>query len=172
MEKKKKDEPIEIKENAVQNDEAEQEISELEAALNELEKTNGQLLRVAAEYDNFRKRASKEKIDAYTNAKRDSVEKLLPVLDNFERAFQNEGASEAEYKKGIHMIFNQFEDVLAELGVEKFGQVGDVFDPTLHDAVMHIDDENFGENTVADVFAYGYKIGDKIVRCATVKVAN
>ena len=97
---------------------------------------------------------------------------FLPVMDNFERALANKDASLEDYQKGIDMIYNQFSDVFRKLGVEVFGEVGDEFDPNIHNAVMHVDDENEGENTVIEVFSKGYKMGDRILRPAIVKVAN
>ena len=128
-------------------------------------------LRLAADYDNFRKRTIKEKEASYGNGKADAVEKLLPVYDNLERALNQETQDEA-YKKGVEMTMTQLVGILNSLGVEIFGNVGDAFDPNLHNAVMHIDDENFGENTVCQVFQKGFKLGDKIVRFAMVQVAN
>ena len=97
---------------------------------------------------------------------------LLPVLDNFERAASNKEASLEDYQKGIDMIFNQFNDILKKAGVEAFGEKGDEFDPNIHSAVMHIDDENEKENVIVDVFSKGYKLGDRVLRAAVVKVAN
>ena len=128
-------------------------------------------LRLAADYDNYRKRTAKEKDAAYGNGKADAIEKLLPVYDNLERALQQETADEA-YKKGVEMTMTQLVGIFAGLGVEIFGNVGDVFDPNLHNAVMHTEDENFGENTISLVFQKGFKLGDKIVRFAMVQVAN
>ena len=128
-------------------------------------------LRVAAEYDNFRKRTIKEKEQSYSGGKADAVEKLLPVYDNLERAL-NQPTEDAAYKKGVEMTMTQLVNIFAGLGVEIFGNVGDAFDPNIHNAVMHIEDENLGENTIAQVFQKGFKLGDKIVRFAMVQVAN
>lgn len=138
----------------------------------ELGRTKDQLLRTMAEYDNYRKRSQREKEAAYSDSKADVISEILPVLDNFERAAMNEDAPDEDYKKGIKMIFQQFDNVLKKLGVEPFGEKGDEFDPNMHNAVMHIEDEELPENTVAQIFAKGYKIGDKVVRHATVQVAN
>lgn len=143
--------------------------AELEAKLNE---TKDSLLRLMAEYDNYRKRSQREKEAAYTDSKIDVIAEILPVLDNFERAAMNEDAEAEDYKKGIKMIFAQFDNVLKKLGVETFGEKGEEFDPNMHNAVMHIDNEELGENVIAEVFATGYKIGDRVVRHATVQVAN
>ena len=128
-------------------------------------------LRVAAEFDNFRKRTIKEKEASYGNGKADAVAKMLPVYDNLERAL-NQETSDAAYKKGVEMTMNELVKIFTALGVEIFGNQGDAFDPNLHNAVMHIDDENLGENVIAQVFQKGFKIGDKVVRFAMVQVAN
>ena len=128
-------------------------------------------LRLAADYDNFRKRTVKEKEASYGNGKADAVAKMLPVYDNLERALNQETA-DAAYKKGVEMTMNELVKIFTGLGVEIFGNVGDGFDPNLHNAVMHIDDENLGENTISMVFQKGFKIGDKVVRFAMVQVAN
>ena len=128
-------------------------------------------LRLAAEFDNFRKRTIKEKEASYGNGKADAVAKLLPVYDNLERAL-NQPTEDAAYKKGVEMTMNELVKIFTSLGVEIFGNVGDVFDPNLHNAVMHIDSEELGENTIAQVFQKGFKIGEKVVRFAMVQVAN
>lgn len=128
-------------------------------------------LRVAAEYDNFRKRAVKEKDAAYGNGKSDAVAKMLPIYDNLERAL-NQVCEDAAYKKGVEMTMTELVKILNGLGVEIFGEVGDSFDPNLHNAVMHVEDESFGENVIAQVFQKGFKIGEKVVRFAMVQVAN
>ena len=128
-------------------------------------------LRLAAEYDNFRKRTTKEKEQSYTNGKSDAVAKLLPVYDNLERALQ-QPTEDAAYKKGVEMTMNELVKIFTGLGVEIFGEKGDAFDPNLHNAVMHIESEEFGENTIAQVFQKGFKIGEKVVRFAMVQVAN
>ena len=128
-------------------------------------------LRVAAEFDNFRKRTVKEKEASYGNGKADAVAKMLPVYDNLERAL-NQETSDAAYKKGVEMTMNELVKIFTSLGVEIFGNAGDEFDPNLHNAVMHIDSEELGENVIAQVFQKGFKIGDKVVRFAMVQVAN
>ena len=128
-------------------------------------------LRLAADYDNFRKRTIKEKEQSYGNGKADAVEKLLPVYDNLERAL-NQPTEDAAYKKGVEMTMTELVKIFTGLGVEIFGEVGDAFDPNLHNAVMHLDSEEHGENTIAQVFQKGFKIGDKVVRFAMVQVAN
>ena len=129
------------------------------------------LLRLAAEYDNFRKRTIKEKEASYGGGKADAVAKILPVYDNLSRAL-NQETQDAAYKKGVELTMQELVKILTSLGVEIFGKPGDVFDPNLHNAVMHCEDENLGENVIAQVFQQGFRIGDKVVRFAMVQVAN
>lgn len=129
------------------------------------------LLRLAAEYDNFRKRTVKEKEASYGNGKADAIVKLLPIYDNLERAL-NQPTEDAAYKKGVELTMNELVKIFTSLGVEIFGAPGDSFDPNLHNAVMHTEDESLGENVIAQVFQKGFKVGDKIVRFAMVQVAN
>ena len=128
-------------------------------------------LRLAAEYDNFRKRTIKEKEASYGNGKADAVAKMLPVYDNLERALNQETA-DAAFKKGVEMTMAELTKIFTSLGVEIFGNVGDAFDPNLHNAVMHIDNDDMDENSISAVFQKGFKIGDKVVRFAMVQVAN
>ena len=128
-------------------------------------------LRLAADYDNFRKRTAKEKDQLYANGKADAVEKLLPVYDNLERAL-NQPTEDAAYKKGVEMTMTQLVSILNGLGVEIYGQIGETFDPNIHNAVMHTEDETAEENTITQVFQKGFKMGEKIVRFAMVQVAN
>ena len=128
-------------------------------------------LRLAADYDNFRKRTVKEKEQSYGNGKADAIEKLLPVYDNLERAL-NQPTEDAAYKKGVEMTMTQLVGILNGMGVEIYGQTGDVFDPNLHNAVMHTEDADTAENTITQVFQKGFKLGDKIIRFAMVQVAN
>ena len=128
-------------------------------------------LRLAAEYDNYRKRTLKEKEASYTNGKADAVAKLLPVYDNLERAL-NQPTQDEAYKKGVELTMQELVKIFTGLGVEIFGNPGDVFDPNLHNAVMHTESEEFPENTITQVFQKGFKLGDKIVRFAMVQVAN
>ena len=130
-----------------------------------------QYLRLAAEFDNFRKRSIKEKEASYGNGKADTVGKLLPVYDNLERAL-NQPTEDEAYKKGVEMTMNELVKIFTSLGVEIFGAVGDSFDPELHNAIMHNEDESLGENTISMVFQKGVKIGDKVVSFAMVQVAN
>ena len=128
-------------------------------------------LRVAAEFDNFRKRTIKEKEASYGNGKADAVAKMLPVYDNLERAL-NQETTDVAFKKGVEMTMAELVKIFTALGVEIFGNVGDAFDPNLHNAVMHIENEELEENTISAVFQKGFKIGDKVVRFAMVQVAN
>ena len=128
-------------------------------------------LRLAAEYDNYRKRTAKEKESIWSEAKAQTVAAFLPVFDNLERALKQETADEA-YKKGVEMTMKGLQDALTGLGVEQIPALGETFDPNVHNAVMHIDDEELGENVVAEVFQAGFRIGDKVIRHAMVKVAN
>ena len=128
-------------------------------------------LRLAAEFDNFRKRTIKEKEASYGNGKADAVAKLLPVYDNLERAL-NQPTEDAAYKKGVEMTMNELVKIFNSLGVEIFGNVGEEFNPELHNAVMHTEDPELSENVISTVFQKGFKIGEKVVRFAMVQVAN
>lgn len=138
----------------------------------ELEQEKDRALRLAAEYDNFRRRTQKEKEASYGDAKAQTLAELLPVLDNFERAAQNTDASLEDYAKGVQMTFTQMMEILKKLGVEPFGEPNEKFDPNIHNAVMHVDDDALEENVITDVFQKGYRLGDRILRPAMVKVAN
>ena len=128
-------------------------------------------LRLAADYDNYRKRTAKEKEQSYSNGKADTILKLLPIYDNLERAM-NQDTEDAAYKKGVEMTMTQLKDVLTKLGIEEIPALGEAFDPNFHNAVMHVEDENVGDNTIVEVFQAGFKTGDKVIRFAMVKVAN
>ena len=152
-------------------DAKQQEASEFGKAQQALAQEHDSYLRLAAEYDNYRKRSQKEKDNLYTEIRSETVEKFLPVYDNLERALAQE-TQDAAFKKGVEMTMNQLVSVMEKLGVESFGAAGDHFDPQLHNAVMHIEDESLGENVIAEVFQKGFKVGEKVVRFAMVKVAN
>lgn len=128
-------------------------------------------LRLAAEYDNFRKRSQKEKESLWSDAKADTAAAFLPVYDNLERALKQDTADEA-YKKGVEMTMNQLKEVFSKLGITEVPALGQPFDPNFHNAVMHVEDETLGENTVAEVFQAGFLLGEKVIRFAMVKVAN
>lgn len=142
----------------------------LEKANAELAETKDKYLRTAAEYDNFRRRSAKEREGVYSDAYADALSALLPVLDNLERAAAyTDGAQLAD---GIQLIFKSAKESLERIGVSEFGAKGEQFDPNIHNAMMHVDDENFGENEVVEVFQKGYKRGERVLREALVKVAN
>ena len=132
---------------------------------------NDKFLRLAAEYENFRRRSQKEKEALYGDIRADTVTKFLPVYDNLERAL-NTGTEDEAYRKGVEMIMTQFTTTLEKLGVTPIECLGEKFDPALHNAVMHVDDEEKGENEIVEVFQKGFKLGDKVIRFAMVKVAN
>ncbi len=150
---------------------AAQQPSELEQLRDQLAAEQDKYLRLLAEYDNFRKRSQKEKDNLYTEIRAETVSKFLPVYDNLERALNQPTADEA-YKKGVEMTMGGLIEVMEKLGVVPFGNVGDVFDPNMHNAVMHCEDESLGENVLAEVFQKGFRVGDKVVRFAMVRVAN
>lgn len=148
-----------------------QEASEFEKAQQALAQEHDSYLRLAAEYDNYRKRSQKEKEGLYGDIKSDTVSKFLPVYDNLVRALAQSTEDEA-YRKGVEMIMNQFNTTLEKLGVSRIESLGQKFDPSLHNAVMHVDDEEKGENEIVEVFQEGFKYGEKVIRFAMVKVAN
>ena len=172
-EKEMKETPVE--ETVETAEEAVEETAEAAVEVNPWEeKYNAERdahLRVAAEFDNFRKRTVKEKEQSYGNGKADAVAKILPIYDNLERALK-QPTEDAAYAKGVEMTMTELVKILNGLGVEIFGETGDAFDPNLHNAVMHVDNEELGENVIAQVFQKGFKIGEKIVRFAMVQVAN
>lgn len=144
---------------------------EIENLKAELEAKNDLLLRTAAEFDNFKKRTEREKLTVAEFAKAGLIKQLLPILDNIDRAALSEKGSE-DYIKGIEMIVKQFEGAAVNLGIEEIAKVGDTFNPELHEAVMHIEDESVAENTITQVLQKGYKIGSTVIRPAMVQVAN
>ncbi len=137
-----------------------------------IKQLNDKVLRQMAEFDNFRKRTQKEKQQSFSDGTKNVVEKLLPVLDNFERAMVSEADKEANFYKGVEMIYKQFTTMLDELGVKPIEAVGKEFDPNLHFAVATEENENFGENTVSEELQKGYTHFDRVIRPAMVKVAN
>lgn len=144
-----------------------------ELAARQLESVKDQFVRLTAEYDNYRKRTAKEKEGIYANAKIDTIKGMLPVYDNLERGLaQFDAEDDDPHKKGLEMIFNQYKEALTKLGVTPIDCVGKEFDPERHNAVMHIEDESCGENTVVEVLQQGFMLGDKVLRFAIVKVAN
>ena len=149
-----------------------EQMEKMEAMAGQMAALNDQHLRLAAEYDNYRKRTTREKETVYQDAKIDTISKFLEVYDNLERAATQEGDDDNAHKKGMVMIFNQLVSVLEKMGVTIEDPKGQPFDPEKHNAVMHIEDETLGENIVAAVFQKGFLLGDKVIRFATVQVAN
>lgn len=177
MSKKKQPEAAEAEQKAAEQaaktaaeqTEAAQPDDEWKAKFDEL---NDRYLRMAAEYDNFRKRSQREREQAYTDAVSRAVTALLPTYDNLERAIKAETA-DVEYKKGVEMTMTQLTESLKGLNVTVIeASAGTTFDPNFHNAVMHVEDESLGENVIAEVFQQGFQIGDKVIRHAMVKVAN
>lgn len=144
---------------------------ELEALKAQLAAKEDQYLRLAAEYDNFRKRSAKEKESTWSDAKGDTSAAFLPVYDNLERALKQPCSDEA-YAKGVEMTMNQLKEVFSKLGITEIPALGEPFDPNVHNAVMHVEDESVAENTIVEVFQAGFKNGEKVIRFAMVKVAN
>ena len=149
-----------------------EQVEQMELAAKQLESVKDQFVRQTAEYENYRKRTTKEKENIYQDAKADTIKEFLAVYDNLERAAASEGGEDSPHKKGLEMIFQQYKDILAKLGVTEIKAKGQSFDPEKMNAVMHIDDESLGENVVAQVFQAGFMLGDKVIRHAIVQVAN
>ena len=149
-----------------------EQVEQMELAVKQLETTKDQFTRLSAEYDNYRKRTTKEKDNIYQDAKADTIKAFLDVYDNLERAVATGGDEESPHKKGLEMIFQQYKTILEKLGVTEIEAKGQQFDPEKMNAVMHIDDESLGENEVAQVFQAGFQMGDKVIRYAIVQVAN
>ena len=164
-----------VKQQEVSNEKPEKKKNkkdlEIEALKQELEQKNDLLLRTAAEFDNFKKRTEREKTTVAEFAKAGLIKQLLPILDNIDRAASTDKTN-PDYIKGIEMIVKQFEGIASNLGIVEIAAEGDIFNPELHEAVMHIEDESLGENVIAQVLQKGYKIGDTVIRAAMVKVAN
>lgn len=149
-----------------------EQVEQMEQAVKQLDTVKDQFARLAAEYDNYRKRTAKEKETLYQDAKANTIKEFLAVYDNLERAANAEGGEDDPHKKGLVMIFTQYKELLKKLGVTEIEAQGQPFDPERHEAVMHIEDENFGENEVAQVFQAGFLLGDRVIRHAVVQVAN
>ena len=149
-----------------------EQMEQMEGLAGQLAAQNDKYLRLAAEYDNYRKRTAKEKESIYQDARLDTVEKFLEVYDNLERAVQQAGGEENVHKKGMEMIFHQLIAVLEKMGVTILDPMGEAFDPERHEAVMHIESEELGESVVSQVFQKGFLLGEKVVRFAKVQVAN
>ena len=149
-----------------------EQVEQMELAAKQLESVKDQFVRLTAEYENYRKRTAKEKDGLYQDARADTIREFLAVYDNLERACAAEGDDDSPHKKGLVMIFQQYQEILRKLGVEEIQAQGQPFDPETMNAVMHVDDENFGESEVAQVFQAGFRLGEKVVRHAIVQVAN
>lgn len=143
---------------------------EIKKLTNEVDALKERLLRINAEYDNFRKRTAKEKEGIYTDACYDILKEIIPVMDNLERATAANGSVE-DLKTGIEMTIKGLQNSFEKLGVEEI-DASSTFDPNLHQAVMHVEDDNYDKNSVVEVFMKGYKRGDKVIRHSVVKVAN
>jgi len=165
----KKDKKRSDKKIKAELDELKAEMEKKDAALSE---ADDKYLRLMAECDNFRRRSREEKDATYSAAVSDTVSELLPLFDNLELASKYTGDNATEAAKGVEMILSSVPAILEKLNVTSFGEVGEKFDPNIHNAVMHVDDENFGENEIIDVFQKGYKHGDRVIRFAMVRVAN
>ena len=152
--------------------ETDQRDAEIEKLKKELDEQKELYLRLAAEYDNYRKRTIRERDDIRSDARAGTVEAMLGVADNFERAMKQDSGSHEDFRKGIEMVFNQWREILGKLRVEEFGAVGDEFDPSIHHAVIQSDDEEAEENSITDVLQKGYRMGDKIIRPAMVAVKS
>ncbi len=146
--------------------------AEYDKLKNEFDTQKDQFLRMAAEYDNFRKRTEKEKLATFDNAVATTVEAFLPVADNFALAVASSADASDEFKKGLEMIKKQLDNAFKQLNVEEFGERGEEFDPQLHNAVQRVDDDELEEDFIASVYQKGYRIGDKIIRHAMVTVAQ
>ena len=171
-------EPVVEEQDVKQEAAAEPEETAVDPLLSELESLKDQVagqedkyLRLAAEYDNYRKRTAKEKESLWTDVKADTAGAFLPVYDNLERALKQDTADEA-FKKGVEMTMNQLKEIFSKLGITEIDALGQPFDPALHNAVMHVEDESLGQNVVAEVFQTGFQCGEKVIRFAMVKVAN
>ena len=149
-----------------------EQVEKMELAAKQLESVKDQFTRLTAEYDNYRKRTTREKDSIYQDAKGDTIKAFLAVYDNLERAAAAEGGEDSPHKKGLEMIFQQFKELLAKEGVKEIEAKGKDFDPETMNAVMHIEDENFGENEVSQVFQAGFELNGKVLRHAIVQVAN
>ena len=166
------EESKDTKENIESQEKVDPNKEALEKMEKELASQKDRLLRIAAEYENFRKRTEKEKASIYSDAISMAVGAILPIADSLENATKSLEDLDENYKKGLNLIVNQFNESMKKLNVESFGDKGDTFNPDLHNAVAHIEDDNLEENVIAEVFQKGYKIGDRIVRYAMVQVAN
>lgn len=163
--------PTDVEETADSTAESSDMTKEIETLQSNLKEREDKYLRLAAEYENYRRRSAKEKEAIWVDAKGEAAAAFLPVYDNLERALKQE-TSDTDYKKGVEMTMNQLKTILEKLGITEIDALGQTFDPKLHNAVMHVEDDTLGENVVAEVFQTGFKLGEKVIRFAMVKVAN
>ena len=173
-EKKKEDTQAEAKQEAAQETFTltKEQMEKMEGLAKALADEQDKYLRLAAEYDNYRKRTAKEKEAIYTDAKIDTIKSMLGVYDNLERGIAQYADEESPHRKGLEMVFKQFKECLAKLDVKQMEAVGKPFDPEKHSAVVHVEDERYGENEVVEVLQQGFTLGEKVLRFAIVKVAN
>ena len=169
--KKPEEKPTDKKQDKKESKAAEEKKEEQSSPAEALKGANDRYLRLLAEYDNYRKRTQKEKDSLYADIKSDTVAKFLPVYDNLVRALAQNTEDEA-YRRGVEMIMTQFNTTLEKLGATRIESLGQKFDPSLHNAVMHVEDEEKGENEIVEVFQEGFMMGEKVIRFAMVKVAN
>ena len=173
-EKKKEETKAEAKQEAEQETFTltKEQMEKMEGLAKALADEQDKYLRLAAEYDNYRKRTAKEKEAIYTDAKIDTIKSMLGVYDNLERGIAQYADEESPHRKGLEMVFKQFKECLAKLDVKQMEAVGKPFDPEKHSAVVHVEDERYGENEVVEVLQQGFTLGEKVLRFAIVKVAN
>lgn len=173
-EKKKEETKAEAKQETAQETFTltKEQMEKMEGLAKALADEQDKYLRLAAEYDNYRKRTAKEKEAIYTDAKIDTIKSMLGVYDNLERGIAQYADEESPHRKGLEMVFKQFKECLAKLDVKQMEAVGKPFDPEKHSAVVHVEDERYGENEVVEVLQQGFTLGEKVLRFAIVKVAN
>lgn len=164
---------VNVQEDAPKNTEEHENVLELEQIKKSLEEYKDKFLRIAAEYENYRKRSEKEKLLIYSNATSNTISAILPVIDSLDLALKSMKNAGEEYQKGLNLVNNQLLDSLNKLNVKSFGETGDNFNPDIHNAVSHIEDENNDkESFISEVFQKGYMVGDKVIRHAMVQVTN
>ncbi|MDR3178958.1 MAG: nucleotide exchange factor GrpE [Oscillospiraceae bacterium] len=161
-----------LKAEDVKDDFEDLNFEEVQKIKQELQEQKDMFLRMAAEYENYRKRSERDKVNIYDSATADAIEVILPVVDSLSRASFIKSGTAQEYKKGLELVNQQLLTALSKLRVESFGKAGDKFNPNIHNAISHVDDKSLQESCVAEVFQQGYKVGDKVIRCAVVKIAN
>ena len=152
--------------------EIEAHTKELEAEKTRADEANDKYMRLAAEYDNFRKRSQKEKEAIYGDATADAIKGIIPIIDNLQYAQKYQNGDREKFAEGVEMILRQLPETLEKMNIKMYGEAGEQFDPEIHNAVFHIEDDSFGENEIAEVLQVGYMLGEKVIRFAMVKVAN